>query len=251
MRKSQRFHIGSVCRELGSSKTKHLIKRIADSGKTDFSLIELQEWTGMNLEHSKQAKEAINSFECPESFCVAMEMQDEMISMQLEERSNTKLVMTGPISESNIGYTMGNFRRLIETAQNEIMLVGYVFNNIKGQMNHILESLISATERDVDVKIFFERGSSARELIKNWDKGQSHKMPQLYHYKRKKNQNSILHAKALIRDGNTIFVTSANLTGSAMEKNIEMGILHQGRLASEAKKFLLELIDAGYMVRAN
>lgn len=247
MKEDQRSSIESIYKKLGSSKTRYLIKKISESDKKDISSMNIQEWTGIGPQYSRQVIDLLDSFECPESFCVAMEMQDERDSEKLGELGNTRLIMTGPISESNVGYTLGNFRKLIETAKNEIILVGYVFNNIEGQMDPVIESLMSATSRGVGVKIFFEKGASAKSLINIWKKSKSYQTPELYYYK-KKTQHSVLHAKALIRDDDTIFVTSANLTGSAMEKNIELGILHHGKLASEAKKILQYLIVHGYMV---
>ena len=60
-----------------------------------------------------------------------------------------------------------------------------------------------------------------------------------------------MHAKALIKDDDTILITSANMTGSAMTTNVEFGILNEGKLASDAKKLLCDLIDKGYMVKEN
>jgi phosphatidylserine/phosphatidylglycerophosphate/cardiolipin synthase-like enzyme len=37
-----------------------------------------------------------------------------------------------------------------------------------------------------------------------------------------------VHAKAAIADGNVAFLTSANLTGHALEKNMEAGVLING-----------------------
>lgn len=37
-----------------------------------------------------------------------------------------------------------------------------------------------------------------------------------------------VHAKVAVADGSICFITSANLTGFAMEKNMETGVLIQG-----------------------
>jgi len=37
-----------------------------------------------------------------------------------------------------------------------------------------------------------------------------------------------VHAKVAVADGNTCFITSANLTGYAMERNMEAGVLVSG-----------------------
>jgi hypothetical protein len=38
------------------------------------------------------------------------------------------------------------------------------------------------------------------------------------------------------------------MTGSAMTKNIELGILYEGKLASEARTMFINLIDEGYVI---
>ena len=47
----------------------------------------------------------------------------------------------------------------------------------------------------------------------------------------------MLHAKAVVADGESVFVTSANLTDAALDRNIELGILLRDRtLAANAEK---------------
>ena len=46
----------------------------------------------------------------------------------------------------------------------------------------------------------------------------------------------MLHAKALVADAETVFVTSANLTEAALDRNIELGLLV--RDASLAKSII-------------
>ena len=43
-----------------------------------------------------------------------------------------------------------------------------------------------------------------------------------------------MHAKAVIADRSVAFVTSANLTGSAMDHNLEVGVLMRGGTARQA-----------------
>jgi phosphatidylserine/phosphatidylglycerophosphate/cardiolipin synthase-like enzyme len=41
--------------------------------------------------------------------------------------------------------------------------------------------------------------------------------------------SGVLHAKAVVADGETVFVTSANLTEAALDRNIELGLLVRNR----------------------
>ena len=55
---------------------------------------------------------------------------------------------------------------------------------------------------------------------------------------------AVLHAKAVVADGEAVFVTSANLTDSAWDENIELGILaHDHALATSVTAHFQGLID--------
>ena len=54
----------------------------------------------------------------------------------------------------------------------------------------------------------------------------------------------VLHAKAVVADGEAVFVTSANLTDAALERNIELGVLLRDRaLATSVSSHFQGLID--------
>ena len=56
---------------------------------------------------------------------------------------------------------------------------------------------------------------------------------------------AVLHAKAVVHDNEQVFITSANLTPKAFERNIEAGLLVRDRsLASHFQR----LIDTGLVV---
>ncbi|MFP4173487.1 MAG: DISARM system phospholipase D-like protein DrmC [Candidatus Hydrogenedentota bacterium] len=55
---------------------------------------------------------------------------------------------------------------------------------------------------------------------------------------------SVLHAKAVVVDDETVFVTSANLTEAALDRNIELGLLvRDGALAKSVSAHFHTLID--------
>ena len=60
----------------------------------------------------------------------------------------------------------------------------------------------------------------------------------------------VLHAKAVVADGESVFVTSANLTDAALDRNIELGILLRDRtMASSVSSHFQGLIDAELLLR--
>ena len=54
----------------------------------------------------------------------------------------------------------------------------------------------------------------------------------------------VLHAKAVVADGEAVFMTSANLTDAALDRNIELGVLIRDRaLAASVTSHFRGLID--------
>ena len=61
--------------------------------------------------------------------------------------------------------------------------------------------------------------------------------------------SDMTNRKVLIIDDNQMLVTSANLTGNAIETNIEMGIIHKGKIVKDAKNLFESLIQEGFLVK--
>lgn len=58
----------------------------------------------------------------------------------------------------------------------------------------------------------------------------------------------VLHAKAVVTDDESVFVTSANLTEAAMDRNIELGLLVRDRaLAASVSGHFRALVDRGWL----
>jgi phosphatidylserine/phosphatidylglycerophosphate/cardiolipin synthase-like enzyme len=58
----------------------------------------------------------------------------------------------------------------------------------------------------------------------------------------------VLHAKAVVADDEAVFVTSANLTEAALDRNIEVGLLIRDRaLAASMLSHFRGLIDRGLL----
>lgn len=72
--------------------------------------------------------------------------------------------------------------------------------------------------------------------------------PQLYYDPRSLEleiPGGVLHAKAVVADGQTVFITSANLTEAALERNIELGILvRDSALAQSVNLHFQGLVEA-------
>lgn len=88
-----------------------------------------------------------------------------------------------------------------------------------------------------------------RFWTKDWP-GQRH--PQVFYDPRSIDptlKGAVLHAKVTVADDRLVFVTSANLTEAAWDRNIELGVLHRDRaLARSVATFLERLISEGHLV---
>ena len=60
--------------------------------------------------------------------------------------------------------------------------------------------------------------------------------------------SGVLHAKAVVADDESVFITSANLTEAALDRNIEMGLLLRDRaLAASVTRHFRGLIERGLL----
>lgn len=61
-------------------------------------------------------------------------------------------------------------------------------------------------------------------------------------------ERAVLHAKAAVVDDEALFITSANLTEAASERNIEIGVLLRDRsMALSVAAYFQRLIDSGHL----
>lgn len=59
---------------------------------------------------------------------------------------------------------------------------------------------------------------------------------------------AVLHSKCVVVDGKKVFLTSANLTEAAQDRNIELGVLFSdGSLARQVEEFFHQMVDEGVL----
>jgi phosphatidylserine/phosphatidylglycerophosphate/cardiolipin synthase-like enzyme len=86
-----------------------------------------------------------------------------------------------------------------------------------------------------------------------WPAGKA--IPEIYYDPRAveidRKKAAILHAKCVVIDGESVFVSSANFTEAAQQKNIEIGLLLKSEAVAERiTRFLDSLVGASRLVRA-
>jgi len=146
-------------------------------------------------------------------------------------RGSVEMVWTGPSSSLvPIRHTEQVLKEVIESAKTKLFVVSFVAYDVPS----IHAALNRAIERNVAVDILVESSQNNHSKIQVdsvpkmksavpkaniyiWDQSQS-----------SRNVIGVVHAKCAVADDSIAFITSANLTTAAMEKNIELGVLVKG-----------------------
>lgn len=169
----------------------------------------------------------------------------------LSKRERFDLVWTGPdTAVIPLRRTETVLCEVIDSARDDLTLVSFVAYEVPS----VVAALRRATERQVEIRIVLEapvamggsldvdsvakmRGAVPQARIYVWDSSGAVGIP------------GVIHAKCAAADGRIALVTSANLTGSAMWRNMELGVLVQGgRQPSRLRDHFDALIDTKVLV---
>jgi phosphatidylserine/phosphatidylglycerophosphate/cardiolipin synthase-like enzyme len=141
-----------------------------------------------------------------------------------------EVVMTGPSEpDAPTRATEAVVTDLVATAQRELLLVTYA----AVPYPPLLSALAGACGRGVRSRVVLETVAGSRGLLTSEPAKAFSTVPalQLYHWPLDRRAGPLpgrLHAKVVVADQTQAFVTSANLTGGAMENNLEAGLLVHG-----------------------
>lgn len=147
------------------------------------------------------------------------------------------LVWTGPdVHGSQARDTAVVVRELFQAARRSVLVAGFAFDHAEDILrplytvmrNHGVEAtLFVDLSKWTNAMIPGDPGEAAADtfLAKNWPFGDPR--PRLYYDPRTpfKNSEVSLHAKCVVVDEQRTFVTSANFTGRAQSRNLELGVL--------------------------
>lgn len=169
-----------------------------------------------------------------------VEAVEESLKVACAPQTLFDLVISGPevpgVPTADTGATI---QTLIETAQNEVVVVGYAVYNGKRLFKRLAERMeempslrvifcLDIPRKLTDTSLSSEiiRRFTKEFVVKHWP---GTKLPELYYDPRALSANAqeraSLHAKCIIVDRHVAVVTSANFTEAAQKKNIEAGVL--------------------------
>jgi phosphatidylserine/phosphatidylglycerophosphate/cardiolipin synthase-like enzyme len=128
---------------------------------------------------------------------------------------------------------------LIASAEHELLMVNPFFDS--AGVNKILPFAQRAAERGVNVKVISrsDKGDKSQEMLKMLLAGIAGDCT-VRHYGGELNKKRFfLHAKCMIADTKRAYVGSANLTGTSLGNNIEVGTVFSGDPVQHLKDFFL------------
>jgi phosphatidylserine/phosphatidylglycerophosphate/cardiolipin synthase-like enzyme len=156
-------------------------------------------------------------------------------------------VWTGPeVSGSEMRRTEAVVTEILESAEKELLIVGYWLVTSTAQIRTLIDLLIQKARAGIQVRFVFDPGEksggpdnftalnkewppevkAAPRKVYSWSEGLSTATSESgYQYERK------LHAKVIVADRHDALVTSANLTHAGLLENLEMGLRIQGPMA--------------------
>jgi phosphatidylserine/phosphatidylglycerophosphate/cardiolipin synthase-like enzyme len=143
---------------------------------------------------------------------------------------SVELVWTGPSSEMvPTRKTEQALLQVIRGAEKKLFLTSFVAYEVATVLNALRE----ATDRGISVSILVESSKKHGGYVKRDSIGKVRKLlpdARVLYWARKDEAflGGKVHAKVAVADGRECFLTSANLTGHAMEKNMEAGVLISG-----------------------
>ncbi|MAK55865.1 MAG: phospholipase [Pusillimonas sp.] len=180
---------------------------------------------------------------------------DELASMLLTashvytkvaSEQSTELVWTGPTTPFvSARRTEQALLQVINSAEQSLFITSFVAYDV----STIVKALNAANERGVAISMLLELSQEHGGSITFDATGKMRMLvpaANLYVWRDKVApfSDGRVHAKVAVADGRMCFITSANLTGHAMEKNMEAGVLISGGyIPTLLNRHLSALID--------
>jgi phosphatidylserine/phosphatidylglycerophosphate/cardiolipin synthase-like enzyme len=164
------------------------------------------------------------------------------------EARSVDLVWSGPAAKGLANRDTGSVvRELFNSATEEVLLAGYAVHQGRDVFRALAERMDAQPALRVRMFLDIQRhlgDTSPSSLLlsefahrfrtREWPGG---RLPEVFHDPRSlaldTEKRSSLHAKCLVVDRQTAFVSSANFTEAAQERNIEVGVLIRSRTFAE------------------
>ena len=173
--------------------------------------------------------------------------------LRVERELSVELVWTGPTTRFvPMRRTEQVLLDLIVGAAEDLFLVSFVVYDVPSVASAMNEAILRGVRVRVLVEASTRHGGS---LSVDPAATMRARVPsaEIYTWKEKPEPfvDGKVHAKVAVVDGARAFITSANLTGHALGKNMEAGVaIHGGPVPKTLRDHLQALIEVGVIARA-
>lgn len=170
---------------------------------------------------------------------------------KVTSEQSTELVWTGPTTASESPRrTEQALLQVINSAEQSLFITSFVAYDV----STIVKALNEANNRGVAISMLLELSQDHGGSITFDAIGKMRTLvptANLYAWREKADQFSdgSVHAKIAVADSRLCFITSANLTGHAMDKNMEAGVLITGGEIPRQLNNLLETLKTSLIIR--
>jgi len=178
-----------------------------------------------------------------------------------------QLVMSGPqLAGSERRDTGVVVSDLFRNAQENVLIAGYAIYQGRRLFDELAKRMDERPKLDVRMFLDISRkpGDTSRsdEIVRRFaDRFQceewphNSRIPQVFYDSRGLDldwtERASMHAKCVVVDGHRVFVSSANFTEAAQERNVEIGVLFESvAAAARINRFFAALADSGQFRRA-
>jgi phosphatidylserine/phosphatidylglycerophosphate/cardiolipin synthase-like enzyme len=135
---------------------------------------------------------------------------------------------------------------MVEHAKNEILVVGYIFT--EGAKLLLEEVARASRDRRVRVTVIGNRMEEHLPALRSAWRSDC-PGPRVFSCQgNPRDEMSALHAKVLVCDGSTAFITSANFSFHGLHENIEIGVKVISPSVARLVEFFNSLIVAGHVI---
>ena len=186
--------------------------------------------------------------------CVALAVEACAATRAIERAEEVlDAVVTGPSSvHVAVRQTRAVVLELIERAERDLLIVSFAAYKVA----QVVDALRAATTRGVRCRLVLETAEDSAGRLSQ-DAGEAFaslgSRAEFYVWpldQRPAGASAALHAKGLIADAQVAFITSANLTGAALDHNLEIGVLVRGgTVPRRLHDHFLALVGSGVLRR--
>lgn len=182
--------------------------------------------------HRNRISKLLHQLPCSAAELAASLRATAAVTALIGSSSSSELVWTGPASGLvPVRHTEQVLTGLIDGATRRIFIVCFVAYHVPS----VIESLARATARGVEVSMLLEKSEEAGGNVSVDSFSLLRQMvpeSKLYEWDHQVSGDAFkgasVHAKCAVADAREAFISSANLSSAAMERNMEAGVLFRG-----------------------